>query len=545
MRRTLLALVAALMLLGAGAQGASAYSNGYLPESALAPIATGVKCERPLNQLANPASAAFNSMALAAGERLATNGCDSAYRPYARQVYWKAYWCGQGHCENAATPGFSNHGNGVATDDSPRLIQFTKEHGARFGWRKTEALWEAWHYNWVGGYQRPNPGTNLHSPTLRQHSGGPGQNVYVRKVQKLLRGHGDKSVKVDGNFGFETRIAVERFQHAEYLKVNGVVSKRVWKRLRRPATKPIKTTPKVVPATIAPAAPPAHGKPKKPKHRKPKHHKRHPKGPAWGIDVSSHNGSIDWGKVRHAGASFACVKATEGQDYIDTGFGRKKMRAVTEAKLVPCAYHFLRPRLDRTGAREAAWFTKVIGHAGYGKGWLPPVVDIEVNDQGLSPSQMCRYVGSFLRLVRKNLGAKAIVYSFPSFARSYLSGCSWLGKYRLWIAELGVSKPTIPAPWSKHLLWQYTWTAKVAGISGGVDADKLVGGRAALVDLRVKGLPKRARKAPRAKVKLPLALDSSAQNSPTTTATQRRLGLTPAPEGAARSDNDPTPKGSR
>ncbi len=524
MRRTLLALLAALTLLGAGTQGASAYSNGYLPESALAPIASGVKCERPLNQLANPAAAAFNSMALAAGEKLAINGCDSAYRPYARQVYWKAYWCGQGHCENAATPGFSNHGNGVATDDSPQLIQFTKEHGKRFCWAKTEALWEAWHYNYTGCFHRPNPGPNLHSPTLRQHSGGPGQNVYVRKLQKLLRGHGNKSVHVDGNFGFETRLAVERFQHAEYLKVNGVVSKRVWKRLRRPATKPIKTTPKVVPATIVPAAPPAHGKPKKPRHK-------HPKGPAWGIDTSSNNGSIDWAKVRHAGASFACVKATEGQDYIDHGFGRKKMRAVTEAKLVPCAYHFLRPRLDRKGSREASTFTKVIGHAGYGKGWLPPVVDIEVNDQSLSPSQMCRYVGSFLRLVRKNLGAKAIVYSFPSFVSSYLSGCSWLGKYRLWIAELGVSKPTIPAPWSKHLLWQYTWTANVAGVVGGVDADKLVGGRAALVKLRVGELPKRARLAPRAKVKLPLA--AKKPKASTSKALRRQVQSAPLPEGGA------------
>ena len=527
MRRTLLALAVALTLLGALAPGASAYSNGYLPESSLAPIASGIKCDRPLNQLANPAAAAFNSMALAAGEHLVINGCDSAYRPYARQVYWKAYWCGQGHCENAATPGTSNHGLGVATDDSPQLIQFTKEHGRRFCWAKTEAAWEDWHYNFTGCFHRPNPGTNLHSPTLRQHSGGPGQNVYVRKLQKLLRGHGDKSVAVDGEFGHSTKVAVERFQHAEYLQVNGVVSKRVWKRLRRPATKPIKTTPKVVPATIAPAAPPAHGKPKHDRHHK------HPKGPAWGIDVSSNNGSIDWSQVRHSGASFACVKATEGQDYIDPGFGRKKMRAVTEAGLVPCAYHFLRPRLDRTGAREAAFFTQVIGHAGYGKGWLPPVLDVEVNDQGLSPSQMCRYVGSFLRLVRHNLGAKATVYSDRGFIESYLSGCSWLGKYKLWIAELGVSAPRIPAPWSKHLLWQYTWTAQVAGVSGGVDADKLVGGRAALAKLRVGELPKRARKAPRAKVKLPLALGSKAQSTPVTAATQRRLGLTPAPEGAA------------
>jgi lysozyme len=540
MRRTLLALVAALMLLGAGAQGATAWTNGDAPSSAMTPIATGVKCPPLQGQLDNRAAAAWNSMALAAGEVLAINGCDSAYRPLARQIYWKAYWCGQGHCENAATPGFSNHGWGVATDDPPRTIEYLHDHGDRFRWGKTEAMWEPWHWNYVGGYNRPNPGTNLHSPTLRQGSGGPGQNVYVRKLQKLLRGHGDKSVDVDGEYGHSTTVAVERFQHAEYLKVNGVVSKRVWKRLRRPATKPIKTTPKKVPPVVAPAAPAAH--PDKPKPKK-HHHKKRPKGPAWGIDVSSNNGSIDFGAVRHAGASFACVKASEGQDYIDHGFGRKKMRAVTGAGLVPCAYHFLRPRGDRVGAREAAWFTQVIGHAGYGKGWLPPVLDVETTELG--PAETCRYVGSFLRLVRRNLGVKAIVYTYPSFAQANFSGCSWLGKYRLWIAHYGVSSPTIPnPPWSTNLIWQYSSTSHVAGVNGDVDVNKLTGGRAALVDLRVKQLPKRARKAPRAKVDLPLALDSSVkQGSPATVAVQEQLGLAPAPEGAATTDRNPT-KGS-
>lgn len=506
MRRTLAALLAALTLLGAGAQGATAWTNGDAPPGAMSPIATGVKCTPLEGQLENHAAAAFNSMALAAGEQLPINGCDSAYRPYARQLYYRSYWCGLGNCGNAAVPGTSNHGLGLAIDVTQATRGYIDLHGKRFGFCKcwSDAPAEWWHVKYNPAvFHRPNPGTNFHSPVLRQGSGGPGQNVYVRKLQKLLRGHGDKSVDVDGEFGHSTTIAVEHFQHAEYLKVNGVVSRRVWKRLRRPATKPIKTTPKVVPATIAPAAPPAHGKAPK-RHR---HH--HPKGPAWGIDVSSNNGSIDWAAVRHAGATFACVKATEGQDYVDYGFGRKKMRAVTEARLVPCVYHFLRPRGDRVGAREAAWFTQVIGHAGYGKGWLPPVLDVETTE--LSPAATCRYVGSFLRLVRRNLGVKAIVYTYPSFAQQNFSGCSWLNGYRLWIAHYGVSSPTIPTPWSGQLFWQYTSTAHVAGITGGVDVDKLVGGRAELAKLRVGELPKRARRAPRAKVKAPLAGESRVQ----------------------------------
>lgn len=496
MRRTLVALCAALTLLAGGASSAEAFTNGNASPGVVAPINTGIKCTPLQGQLTNPAAAGWNSMALAAGERLPTSGCDSAFRPYHRQVYWRNYWCGLGSCGNAAVPGTSNHGLAIAVD-VPRYVRgYIDLHGKRFGYCKcwSDAAHEWWHVLFNSTvYGRPNPGTSLKYPILRKGSGGPGQNVYVRKLQKLLRGHGDKSVKVDGEFGRSTAIAVRRFQKAERIRVNGVVSRRVWKHLRRPVLNPIKDTPTKTPA---PTKPPPPKKPK-PKPPKPK-----PAGPAWGIDVSNNNGSVNWPAVRKAGASFACVKASEGQDYIDPLFNRTRLRAIARAHLVPCAYHYLRPRGDRVGAREAAWFTQVVANAGYGKGFLPPVLDVEETELG--PAATCRYVGSFLRLVRKNLGVKPIVYTFPSFAAENFSGCSWLGKYRLWIAHLGVSKPTVPTPWSSHLLWQYSWTGKVAGVAGDVDLNKLVGGKAALAKLRVKAPPKRARLAPRAKVKLPL-----------------------------------------
>lgn len=522
MRRTLVALAAALTLFGAGAQGAQAWTNGDAPPGAMAPIASGIKCTPLQGQLENQAASGWNSMALAAGEPLPTNGCDSAFRPLERQVYWRSYWCSLGSCGNAAVPGTSNHGIGLAVDVPQFVRGYIDLHGKRFGYCKcwSDAAHEWWHvlFN-PDAYGRPNPGTSLKYPKLRKGSGGPGQNVYVRKLQKLLRGHGDKSVKVDGEFGRSTAIAVRRFQKAERIPVNGVVSRRVWKRLRRPVLNPVKTTPKKTPKPTQ-APPPKKGK-------KPK---RKPKGPAWGIDVSNNNGSVNWRAVRGAGASFACAKASEGQDWLDPTFSRAQARAITKAHLVPCAYHYMRPRADRKGAREAAWFTQVISNAGYGKGWLPPVLDVE--ETTLSPSETCRYVGSFLRLVRRNLGVKAIVYTFPSFAATNFSSCSWLGKYPLWIAHIGVSRPTVPAPWSKHLIWQYTWTGKVAGVAGDVDVNKFIGGKAALARLRVKEPPKRARLAPRAAVELPLEAEPRKHlRNKVPAADKEPLRSVPAPEG--------------
>lgn len=42
--------------------------------------------------------------------------------------------------------------------------------------------------------------------------------------------------------------------------------------------------------------------------------------PVRGIDISAHNGYIDFGRVRKAGYDFAIIKATEGTDFKDAMF---------------------------------------------------------------------------------------------------------------------------------------------------------------------------------------------------------------------------------
>jgi GH25 family lysozyme M1 (1,4-beta-N-acetylmuramidase) len=501
MRRTTAAFIAALLImLGLGAPGAGAFTNGHATLSDVAPVATGVHCQAPAGQLADGASAAFNTMALGAGEKLPVNGCDSAYRAYERQLYyWHLYITGQGNL--AAYPGTSNHGYGLAVDIPEWVQGYLKLHGDRYCWRKTEAFSEPWHWNYTHCFKRPDPGPNLHSPKLRKHSGGPGQNIPVRKLQKLLRGHGDKTVVVNGSFEWKTARAVRRFQKAQRLKVNGVVSPRVWKRLRQPISKPVKTTPKVVPAVSAPA-PVAHPKHKKHRHHhKKKHRAKNRK--AWGIDISSNNGcSIDFKAVRRDGATFAVTKATESTSYVNPCFGRAQTRAIGAAHLVPGVYHWLSPG-GASGKAEAAFFAAAIGRAGYGKGFLQPFVDVE-EKTSQSDASVCHEVGEFVHTLKKILGEKPIVYTYPGYVEEHLSSCAFLNHYRLWVAHLGVSHPTVPSPWSSWALWQYTWTARVAGVPGEVDVSKVHGGTRALAELRVRDLPRRVRKAPRAKLELPL-----------------------------------------
>lgn len=521
-RRLVLALVSALVLTGGVAAPAQGFSNGNLPESALAPINTGITCAKPANQLANQAAAGFNTMSLAAGKVVPVTGCDSAYRPFARQVYWRQYWCNLGQCGNAAVPGYSNHGLGLAIDVPQWVRGYIDQYGSSYGYSKScsDAPQEWWHIKFCVPWDRPNPGRHLTAPKLQLGSGGPGQARWVKKAQKLLRKHGVTHLSADGDYGVHTRNAVGAFQHAQGIKSTGVVNRSTWRHLRRPVLRP-------KPHPTPPPTPKPH--PPHPHH----HHHGQPKPaqPVTGVDVSENNGSVDWNAVYHDGIRFAIVKATEGQDYRDKYFGVARLHAIVHAGLVPGVYHFLRPISSRAGAREAVWFAQVIGHEGYGKGMLQPVVDAEVTT--LSPSGTCTYLHSFLHRIHVILHVKAIVYTFPSFAQTYLSDCGYLKHYPLWIANLGVSSPTIPAPWNHYLMWQFSWTGQISGISGGVDMDRLPGGTRKLVNLEVGAKPKLRRRvhaavpAPKAAVTQG-AIPKLAQKAPTPVSRAE----VPAPEGS-------------
>ena len=61
--------------------------------------------------------------------------------------------------------------------------------------------------------------------------------------------------------------------------------------------------------------------------------------PVRGIDVSHHQGDIDWHIVKAAGVDFAFIKASEGGDYRDREFARNWEEA-GRAGIARGAYHF-------------------------------------------------------------------------------------------------------------------------------------------------------------------------------------------------------------
>jgi len=90
-----------------------------------------------------------------------------------------------------------------------------------------------------------------------------------------------------------------------------------------------------------------------------------------GVDVSHHQGQIDWRALAGDGIAFAYIKATEGGNFRDTNFA-SNWAGAAGAGLVRGAYHFFTP--CRTGIDQARNFIATVPRD---PSALPPAVDAE------------------------------------------------------------------------------------------------------------------------------------------------------------------------
>lgn len=200
----------------------------------------------------------------------------------------------------------------------------------------------------------------------------------------------------------------------------------------------------------------------------------------WGIDISHHNGRIDWARAAEAGVGFAFMKATEGASFVDSTFKRNFAEAKANGILAG-AYHFFQPKVSVE--RQVENFCKTFGAAKNGD--LPPVLDVEDGSlwTGISKKKATDLVIAWIDGVRAKLGSHVnpIVYASSSFVGDVLGSDVRLRNHPLWVAHYtSASSPRVPKPWSFWTFWQYTERGRVAGISGNVDINRFNGDRGRL-----------------------------------------------------------------
>ena len=184
-----------------------------------------------------------------------------------------------------------------------------------------------------------------------------------------------------------------------------------------------------------------------------------------GIDVSEHQGVIDWAKVAKDGVQFAVIRAGYGRELSqkDKYFERNYAGAKAAGIQVGAYWYSYANSVER-GEQEARTCLKVME----GKRFeLPIFFDQEYEKSILALSNKTRtdIVLKFLETV-KGAGRKVGLYSSTNFITTKLQA-DRLTAYPLWLAEYGSKLHYTGKVWA----WQYTSKGRVAGIRGNVDCN--------------------------------------------------------------------------
>lgn len=199
-----------------------------------------------------------------------------------------------------------------------------------------------------------------------------------------------------------------------------------------------------------------------------------------GIDISHHQGTIDWDdvktmKVRNIKVGFAFIKATEGTTTTDRAF-RPNWFNAKEKGLPRGAYHFF--VASKSGKAQAQQFIKTVTIQ---KGDLPPVLDVELIN-GTSKSDLQQRVKDWLSTIENYYHVKPIIYTNADFYETYLAGV--FDDYPLWVAHYLVEdKPRITRNWT---IWQHSEKGHVNGIDAFVDFNVFNGDSTDFKNLLVK-----------------------------------------------------------
>lgn len=181
--------------------------------------------------------------------------------------------------------------------------------------------------------------------------------------------------------------------------------------------------------------------------------------PVRGIDISAHNGSVDFDSVAACGYSFIYLKASEGATWRDACF-EDNYRAARSAGLAVGAYHFF--RFDVAGWKQGVNLLCTLRGADLD---LPVAIDIEEsgNPARYSSSEIIENLADMINLLNR-ADRPVIIYTnkngYFRFVRNHFDDVP------LWICSF--TDPPIPER-DRWTIWQHSHIGRVPGIAGPVD----------------------------------------------------------------------------
>ena len=195
-----------------------------------------------------------------------------------------------------------------------------------------------------------------------------------------------------------------------------------------------------------------------------------------GVDVSEHQGRVDWAAAAADGVEFAILRAGY-RGYGAAGTMRRdlyfldNMEGVLANGIDVGVYFFSQATSAEEAAEEAAFLLEILADYGPEKIGLPVYYDWEdiavdaARTDGIHGETITACAEAFCDKIRE-AGYQPGIYAYR-YLGYFSYDLSRLADVSLWIAAIN----TYPDFYYAHELWQYSANGEVAGITGPVDLD--------------------------------------------------------------------------
>ena len=188
-----------------------------------------------------------------------------------------------------------------------------------------------------------------------------------------------------------------------------------------------------------------------------------------GVDVSAHQGDIDWAAVKKSGIEFAIIRlgyrGYGSGKLVEDEYAKKNLKEAREAGLKIGAYFFSQALDIKETDEEIQFMLNMLADVDLD---MPLVLDWEIPAEDARTKNMDARTLTDIQLhfcgQMKKMGYQPMVY-FNWHQSENLYYLSELEDYPFWLA---LYQDRMTYPW-KVEMWQWTSSGKVPGIQGNVD----------------------------------------------------------------------------
>ena len=181
-----------------------------------------------------------------------------------------------------------------------------------------------------------------------------------------------------------------------------------------------------------------------------------------GLDISHHQEKVNWTLVDKK-YKFIILKATEGQNFLDTDFLYNWNNARLNGFVVG-AYHFF--VMTSSGEAQADFYISKVPDS---EKTLPPIIDLEISTKKYKKPDVIEHLRVMVEKLEKHYKKRVIFYVNYNTYNVYIKG--EFPENKIWITDYKYF-PKIDED-NRWIIWQVSRRGRIEGIPGFTDKNVL------------------------------------------------------------------------